>query len=155
MIRARKLHSLHRQGNQKNWSLSDLFNFTCQGNSRNRSKWGFHLIMILIEMSIGAKVKSICTKSTYPVFENSSIWCPPYCPVISMWYILWFIWKAFIRCKEAKQKCIFPSLRSKELNWVWLPPVQCDLNFNLKLEAPRKIVYHLFHSLELYSTDWM
>lgn len=109
---------LHKQGNQKNWSLSDLFNFTCQGNGQNRSKWGFHLIMTLIEMSIWAKVKSICTKPIYPAFENSFIWCLPYCLLISLWYSLCFTWKAFIRCKEDKLKCIFPSLRPKELNWV-------------------------------------
>lgn len=59
-------------------------------------------------------------------------------PLISMWYSLCLVWKALIWYKE-DMKCIFPNLRSRELNWLWLPPIQCDLNFNLKLEAYEKL----------------
>lgn len=44
--------------------------FRCQVNSRTRSKWRFHLIMILIEISIWAKIKIIYSKFTYPAFAE-------------------------------------------------------------------------------------
>lgn len=127
--------------------------FICQVNSRTRSKWWFHLIMIIIEISIWAKIKIMYSKFTYPIYAEFYGVCRDWHTVSLFLCTTVFIWEAFLVMKKISWSVCLPRLRSKELNWLWLPPFQCDLNFNLKLEAHREIIYHLSYSLELKKTD--